>query len=81
MFSRLQAGDCQWALTRLTSLHLAAMKGFTKLCIFLIQKHGTSVDALTLKEQTPLHLAAETGQMEMCRLLMGLGASVDSTDD
>lgn len=32
----------------LTALHLAAMKGFTKLCIFLIQEHGAAVDALTL---------------------------------
>lgn len=31
-----------------TALHLAATKGFTKLCLFLIQEHGASVDAVTL---------------------------------
>ncbi|ODM88846.1 Ankyrin-3 [Orchesella cincta] len=65
----------------LTALHLAATKGFTRLCLFLIQTHGAAVDALTLKKQTPLHLAAESGQLEVCRLLMGLRASPDATDD
>lgn len=31
-----------------TALHLAATKGYTKLCLFLIQEHGASVDAVTL---------------------------------
>lgn len=65
----------------LTALHLAATKGYTKLCLFLIQQHGAAVDALTLKKQTPLHLAAESGQLEICRLLMGLNANPDATDD
>ncbi|ODM89562.1 Ankyrin-3 [Orchesella cincta] len=65
----------------LTALHYAAMKGFSKLCLFLIHEHGAAVDALTLKKQTPLHLAAENGQLEVCRLLMGLRASSDATDD
>lgn len=65
----------------LTALHLAATKGFTKLCIFLIQQHGAAADALTLKKQTPLHLSAESGQLAACQLLMGLRASPDATDD
>lgn len=32
----------------LTALHLAGMKGYSKLCIFLIQDHGAYTDALTL---------------------------------
>jgi len=31
-----------------TALHLCATKGYTKLCLFLIQDHGATVDAVTL---------------------------------
>lgn len=33
------------------------------------------------KKQTPLHLAAADGQLEVCRLLLELGASIDATDE
>lgn len=39
------------------------------------------IDVLTLKKQTPLHLAAATGQLEVCKLLLELGANIDATDD
>ena len=39
------------------------------------------IDVLTLRKQTPLHLAAAAGQLEVCRLLLELGASIDATDD
>ncbi|XP_034945835.1 ankyrin-1 isoform X2 [Chelonus insularis] len=64
-----------------TALHLAAMNGYTHLVRFLIQDHGAAIDVLTLKKQTPLHLAAGAGQLEVCRLLIELGASCDATDD
>ena len=32
----------------LTSLHMAAQKGYTKLCLFLIQEHNAFVDVVTL---------------------------------
>ncbi|KAG8227341.1 hypothetical protein J437_LFUL003330 [Ladona fulva] len=32
-------------------------------------------------KQTPLHLASAAGQLEVCRLLLELGASIDATDD
>jgi len=32
----------------LTALHYASMKGYTKLCLFLIQDHGGHVDVVTL---------------------------------
>jgi len=35
----------------------------------------------TQKKQTPLHLAAENGQLEVCRLLMGLRANPDAADE
>jgi len=33
------------------------------------------------KKQTPLHLAASSGQESVCTLLIDLGASLDATDD
>lgn len=34
--------------TGFTALHMAAQKGFTKLCLFLIQDHNAYVDVVTL---------------------------------
>lgn len=64
-----------------TALHLAAMNGFTHLVKFLIKDHNAVIDILTLRKQTPLHLAAASGQMEVCQLLLELGANIDATDD
>lgn len=64
-----------------TALHLAAMNGFTHLVKFLIRDHNAVIDILTLRKQTPLHLAAANGQLEVCMLLLELGASIDATDD
>ncbi|XP_076174428.1 no mechanoreceptor potential C isoform X3 [Ptiloglossa arizonensis] len=64
-----------------TALHLAAMNGYSHLVKFLVQDHGAAIDVLTLKKQTPLHLAAGAGQLEVCKLLLELGASIDATDD
>lgn len=64
-----------------TALHLAAMNGFTHLVKFLIKEHNAVIDILTLRKQTPLHLAAASGQMEVCQLLLDLGANIDATDD
>lgn len=64
-----------------TALHLAAMNGFTHLVKFLIRDHHAVIDILTLRKQTPLHLAAGNGQLEVCKLLLELGGSIDATDD
>lgn len=48
---------------------------------FLVQDHNAMIDVLTLRKQTPLHLAAAAGQLEVCRLLLELGASIDAIDD
>ena len=57
------------------------MNGNTHLVRFLVQDHGAAIDVLTLRKQTPLHLAAGAGQLLVCRLLLELGASIDATDD
>lgn len=64
-----------------TALHLAAMNGYAHLVKFLIRDHNAVIDILTLRKQTPLHLAAGNGQLEVCKLLLELGASIDATDD
>jgi ankyrin repeat protein len=64
-----------------TALHLAAMNGYSHLVKFLIRDHNAVIDILTLRKQTPLHLAAGNGQLEVCKLLLELGASIDATDD
>nr|QDQ16921.1 trpn [Danaus plexippus] len=64
-----------------TALHLAAMNGYAHLVKFLIRDHNAMIDVLTLKKQTPLHLAAAFGQIEVCKLLLELGANIDATDE
>ncbi|KAG5868555.1 hypothetical protein JTB14_019499 [Gonioctena quinquepunctata] len=64
-----------------TALHLAAMNGYVHLVQFLIKDHNAVIDILTLKKQTPLHLAAAAGQIEVCKLLLELGADIDATDE
>ncbi|KAJ8936152.1 hypothetical protein NQ318_010563 [Aromia moschata] len=64
-----------------TALHLAAMNGYIHLVKFLIKDHNAVIDILTLKKQTPLHLAAGAGQIEVCKLLLELGADIDATDE
>lgn len=64
-----------------TALHLAAMNGYSHLVKFLIRDHNAVIDILTLRKQTPLHLAAASGQIDVCKLLLELGANIDATDD
>lgn len=64
-----------------TALHLAALNGYVHLVKFLIKDHNAVIDILTLKKQTPLHLAAGAGQIEVCKLLLELGANIDATDE
>lgn len=55
-------------------LHFAASKGFTEICLFLIE-HGAEIDARDNSGNTPLHLAAGRGQDETVELLLSKGAS------
>ena len=65
----------------LTALHFAAAKGFTNLVDFLITKSGAAIESMTIKKQTPLHLAAASGMKETCKKLIELDAMVDWDDD
>ncbi|XP_069167057.1 serine/threonine-protein phosphatase 6 regulatory ankyrin repeat subunit B [Procambarus clarkii] len=69
------------SMSGLTALHLAAMKGYNELVRALITKHHSQKEALTLTKQTPLHLAAEEGQLEVCDTLLQLGADYNATTD
>lgn len=48
-----------------SALHFAAQKGHLELVQDLIKTHGATVDSLTMKKQTPLHLAATAGEIEV----------------
>ncbi len=64
-----------------TALHFAAKQGHTPLIEFLVKKHNATIDSMTMKKQTPLHLAAMSGKLEVCKKLVELGASLDVADD
>ena len=64
-----------------TALHFAAQRGHQALVEYFVTKSGATVDATTMKKQTPLHLAATSGKLEACRALVELGASLDAVDD
>ena len=65
----------------LTALHYASSKGNVDLIDYLVSKHGASIESLTIKKQTPMHLAALNGKLEVCQKLMDLEAMVDFNDD
>ena len=54
---------------------------FNSLVKLLVENHGASVDALSLAKKTALHLAAETGQMEVCSTLLKMNADANATDE
>ena len=65
----------------LTALHYAAGKGFTDLVDYLVTNHGAAIESLTIKKQSPLHLAAAAGMKETCQKLIDMDALVDWDDD
>ncbi|KAL0961929.1 hypothetical protein UPYG_G00333500 [Umbra pygmaea] len=64
----------------LTPLHLAAQNGSASLVRLLVEKHLASIDALSLSKQTALHLAAISGQLDVCSTLLNLRADITATD-
>ncbi|KRZ56108.1 Ankyrin-1 [Trichinella nativa] len=63
-----------------TPLHFAAMHGHQKLVELLLQKHKAPVDAISMENQTPLHVAAQAGQMTICAFLLKMGADATARD-
>ena len=47
-----------------TALHYAAKHGHSNLVDYYVRKIGANVDWLTMKKQTPLHLATTAGKIE-----------------
>ncbi|KAK7139556.1 hypothetical protein R3I93_016630 [Phoxinus phoxinus] len=64
----------------LTPLHLSARSGSARLVRLLVETHQASVDALSLRKQTPLHLAAVGGQLDVCSSLLNLNADITAAD-
>ncbi|KAK3532457.1 hypothetical protein QTP86_018452, partial [Hemibagrus guttatus] len=64
----------------LTPLHLSAQNGSSHLVQLLIKTYQASTNALSLSKQTPLHLAAASGQLDVCSSLLNLGADITATD-
>lgn len=65
----------------MTPLHIAAQLGYTSMVKQLITEHGAILDAMTLIKQIPLHLAAEKGQLEVCKTLLSLGSDLNAVDN
>ena len=65
----------------MTSLHFVANKGYSNLVDYLVTKHGATIESLTIKKQTPMHMAAASGNLDTIEKLIDLEAMVDSNDD
>jgi ankyrin repeat protein len=65
----------------LTALHYAATKGNSDLVDYLVNSYKATVETLTIKKQTPMHLAAANGQGHTVQALVNLEAMIDSNDD
>lgn len=65
----------------LTPLHIAASLGYDTMVSKLITEHGAILDSMTLIKQTPLHLAAESGQLKVCEILLDLGSDLNAIDN
>ena len=65
----------------LTALHYAASKGNTDLVGYLVNSYGASIESLTIKKQTPMHLAAANGKEDTVQCLVDMEAMVDFNDE
>ncbi|XP_069477814.1 serine/threonine-protein phosphatase 6 regulatory ankyrin repeat subunit B-like isoform X2 [Ambystoma mexicanum] len=64
----------------LTPLHLSAQNGFNHLVKLLVETHLASIDAMSLTQQTPLHMSALKGQLDVCNSLLNMKADGNATD-
>lgn len=65
----------------MTPLHMAARNGYGNIVRQIITQHGAMLDALTLNKETPLHLAAERGQLQVCNILLELKSDANALDN
>jgi hypothetical protein len=65
---------------RAVPLHYAALLGFRDLAERLIAKHPERVNARGVFEETPMHVAASAGYVNILSLLAEHGANVNSRD-
>ena len=63
-----------------TALHHAAVKGHLNVVKLLLAVHGVTVDAVSESYQTPLMLAAASGEEEIVTLLLRMGANCELKD-
>uniref|UniRef100_A0A915KCB5 Ion transport domain-containing protein n=1 Tax=Romanomermis culicivorax TaxID=13658 RepID=A0A915KCB5_ROMCU len=61
--------------TGFTPLHFAAVNGYRKVVVLLVQVHKAFVDAVNNEGYTPMHLAAQAGQLQVCTTLLSMGAN------
>merc|ERR1739848_683262 len=68
-----------------SALHMTAELGSMKCATTLLESdnqgdHAINPNVRDLQKQTPLHIAAWHGRVELCSLLVGRGAEVDPLD-
>ena len=64
-----------------TSLHIAAEKGYAKICEFLLDYgENTHINSRNSLMETPLHLSCASGHLKISQLLVRSGGEIDSID-
>ena len=63
-----------------TALHLAASCGCPSVCDYLFQLPDIDLNLRSVNQQTPLHIAAISGQLGACQLLLAHGADTNAVD-
>ncbi|XP_020622111.1 protein phosphatase 1 regulatory subunit 12C-like, partial [Orbicella faveolata] len=63
-----------------TTLHIAAINDHREIAKILLKQPGCDVNALTVENQSALHLATNEGYSDMVEILLDHGADVNSVD-
>uniref|UniRef100_A0A8C5AQB0 Tetratricopeptide repeat, ankyrin repeat and coiled-coil containing 1a n=1 Tax=Gadus morhua TaxID=8049 RepID=A0A8C5AQB0_GADMO len=73
---QMELRDSLWGET---ALSLAASRGRTEMCVFLLEK-GAELETANQKGMTPLLLAVKHEHTQVCELLVKRGADVNASD-